>query len=178
MGPWSDEFAPNGHVDCLRHPIAHSQHLVQAARQDKGWVGAPGNTAILLRPGFAGGMKDEAMRLWLLACAAALTIQTAFAAASDVDQPTRDRVEESLASVFVRPQTAIWRFDDYKPYVDGDHVVCGAVNFQSAQQHYLGFHQFYAIIHDHGVTLAQIADPMADTSGKLSEKLMELCGKA
>ncbi len=120
------------------------------------------------------------MRLWLLACASAWIIGAAVpqaAHAAEVDQDVRDKVEDSLAGVFVRPQTTIWRFDEYKPYVDGDHVVCGWANFESAQQSYVGYHQFYAIMHDGAVTLAQIADPLSDTSGKLAEKLDELCGK-
>ena len=121
------------------------------------------------------------MKPWpapLPACllAAALCLAGRAARADDVPTLTRDRIEENLAGVFIAPQTAIWHFSYEKPYVSGERVVCGWVNFQSAQQRYVGYHQFYAIINDGQVDLAQIEDAVSDTTGKLADKLKLLCG--
>ncbi len=100
------------------------------------------------------------------------------ALADDLPVALQDTVEAAVGTNFTAPQTAVWRFDGVKPYVLGDRVVCGYVNFQSAGQHYLGFHQFYAIIHEDAVSLAQISDPNSDASGQLAAKLRQLCGPA
>ncbi len=112
-------------------------------------------------------------RAWLglvmCACAGA-------ARADDVPVALQDTVEAAMALNFIRPQTTVWRFDGVKPYVLGDRVVCGYVNFQTASAHYLGYHQFYAVIHEGTVALAQIDDPANDSSGQLAAKLRQLCG--
>ena len=114
-----------------------------------------------------------------MACAGglALALGAGSAMADEVSVEVRDRVEEALSGTFMQPQTAIWRFDSDKPYVSGKRIVCGAVNFQSAQQMYVGYYQFYAIVTDGKVLVAQIADPVSDVSGKLAETLRQFCGK-
>ncbi len=97
-------------------------------------------------------------------------------AAEEVSTPVQDQIEAKLSDGFLIPQTTIWHFDGDKPYVGGERVVCGWVNFQSAQQTYVGYHQFYAIVSDNTVTLTQIDDPVSDTSGELAAKLKSLCG--
>ncbi len=119
------------------------------------------------------------MRLWLAIGAINLTMLAGApgpAAADDVSTPVRDRIEEKLSGAFLAPQTTIWHFDTDKPYVSGKRVICGWVNFQSAQQTYVGFHQFYAIVYNGEVLLSQIDDPVSDTSGELAAKLNSLCG--
>ncbi len=111
--------------------------------------------------------------LGVVVCACALP-----AHADDVSVALQDIVEAAMAANFIRPQTNMWRFDGLKPYVLGDHVVCGYVNFQSAGARYLGFHQFYAVVHNDAVTLAQIDDPDNDGTGQLAAKLRLLCGPA
>ncbi len=111
---------------------------------------------------------------------AALVLCAACAAAARAEVPSpllQDRVEEALSSNFVRPETAIWRFEDMKSYTGSGAVVCGSVNYESSAHKYLGFHRFYAIIEDSKVTLAQVSDPTQDTSGRLEEKLHVLCDK-
>ncbi len=98
------------------------------------------------------------------------------ALADEVPTADRDRIQDNLSTAFVRPQLAIWHFDGERTYIGADRLVCGWVNFQSAQQTYVGYHQFYAIVRYGKVTLAQIDDPVSDTSGKLAEKLKGLCG--
>ncbi len=98
------------------------------------------------------------------------------AAADEVSIGVRDGIEEKLSPAFLAPQTTLWRFDSEKPYVSGKQVVCGWVNFQSAQQTYVGYHQFYAMILNGQVILAQIDDPVSDTSGQLAATLKTLCG--
>ncbi len=90
----------------------------------------------------------------------------------------QDAIEDYLSPNFVLPQTSVWRFADVKPYIGGQVLVCGKVNFQSAMQRYLGFHRFYAALDHDRVVLAQIESPVDDPSGRLSEKLDLLCGKA
>ena len=97
--------------------------------------------------------------------------------AEEVSLGVRDGIEDKLSPAFLSPQTTLWRFDSEKPYVSGKRVVCGWVNFQSAQQTYVGYHQFYAMILDGQVILAQIDDPVSDTSGELAVKLKALCGE-
>ena len=124
-------------------------------------------------------MREGGMRLWLAACVVgfpALAGTLRAAAADEVSVAVRDRIEENLSGAFILPQTTVWRFDEEKAYVSGERVVCGWVNFQSAQQRYVGYHQFYAIMNDGQVDLAQIDDPVSDTSGKLAGKLKLLCG--
>ena len=116
-------------------------------------------------------MRNAWFGVAMCACAAP-------ALADDVPVALQDTVEAAVGTNFIRPQTTVWRFDGVKPYVLGDRVVCGYVNFQSAGAHYLGFHQFYAIIHEDAVSLAQIADPDTDASGQLAAKLRQLCGPA
>ncbi len=118
------------------------------------------------------------MRLWLVAGMLGSVIAglPGGAAAGEVTTETRDRIEEKLSDAFLAPQTTLWQFDAELPYVSGERVVCGWVNFQSAQQKYVGFHQFYAIVANGLVTLAQIDDPVSDTSGELANKLSTLCG--
>ena len=118
------------------------------------------------------------MRLWLVAGMLGSVIAglPGRATAGEVTIETRDRIEEKLSNAFLAPQTTLWQFDAELPYVSGERVVCGWVNFQSAQQKYVGFHQFYAIVADGLVTLAQIDDPVSDTSGELANKLNTLCG--
>ena len=98
------------------------------------------------------------------------------AAADEVSTDLRDQVTEKLSDAFLAPQTTMWKFDAELPYVSGKRVVCGWVNFQSAQQTYVGYHQFYAIISDGQVTVAQIDDPVSDVSGQLASTLKALCG--
>lgn len=108
----------------------------------------------------------------------ALLLLTAIAvpAVAETVAPTlRDTIEDTMSTNFVRPQTTIWRFDAMKPYLGDEQVVCGWVNYESAAQKYLGFHQFYAIVSNGAVTLSQIGDPTQDPSGKLAEKLKALC---
>ncbi len=118
------------------------------------------------------------MRLWLVAgmLGSVFAGVPAGAAAGEVATEIRDRIEEKLSPAFLLPQTTLWQFDAELPFVGGEHVVCGWVNFQSAQQKYVGFHQFYAILSGGAVTLAQIDDPVSDTSGELADKLKTLCG--
>ncbi len=119
------------------------------------------------------------MRLWLTIGAVGFAMFAWVpgpASADEVAVPVQDRIEEKLSSTFFSPQTTLWHFDTEKAYVNGERTVCGWVNFQSAQQTYVGYHQFYAII-DHGeVRLAQIEDPVSDTTGVLASKLKSLCG--
>ncbi len=119
------------------------------------------------------------MRFWLLAGVLGSVMvggACGQAAAEEVSSQIRDQVEEKLSDAFLAPQTTIWQFDAELPYVSGERVVCGWVNFQSAQQKYVGFHQFYAIVSAGQVTLAQIDDPVSDISGQLADKLKTLCG--
>ena len=90
----------------------------------------------------------------------------------------QDTIEDYLVPNFVLPQTSIWRFADVKPYIGGQTLVCGKVNFQSAMRRYQGFHRFYAVLDQGRVTLAQIENHDEDTSGRLTEKLDLICGKA
>ncbi len=113
----------------------------------------------------------------MLGLAAAL----ACPARGSAEPPTvqqQDTVEDYLVPNFVLPQTSIWRFADVKPYVGGQTLICGKVNFQSAMRRYQGFHRFYAVLTNGRVTLAQIDNPDEDVSGRLGEKLDLLCGKA
>jgi hypothetical protein len=112
---------------------------------------------------------------WLISLPA-LAATSPGAGASPVPLDIRDKVEEYFRQGFVLPQTNIWRFDSMKPYVSGDQVVCGWVNFQSAAQVFVGFHQFYAIIHQGEISLAQMSDPGEDTTGARADKLALLCG--
>ena len=119
------------------------------------------------------------MRVWLAAGALGVAVLAGLpgrASADEVSTLVRDRIEEKLSDAFISPQTTLWHFDGDKLYVGGERVVCGWVNFQSAQQTYVGYHQFYAMVADSQVTLAQIDDPVSDTSGELSAKLKSLCG--
>ncbi len=117
------------------------------------------------------------MRVWLLAyVGAAMMTGAAAARADEVPAAVRDLVTEKLAATFLQPQTTLWRWDSDNPYVGSERVVCGMVNFQSAQQRYTGYHQFYAIIDGDAVVLTQIDNPVYDTSGKLRDKLTQLCG--
>ncbi len=114
----------------------------------------------------------RAVRLWVagvagLACMAA--------SGEPVPQDVRDKVEAAFHARFLRPETNIWRFDAMRPYLGSDKVVCGFVNFQSAAQRYVGFHQFYAIIHQGEVQLSQFEDVREDSSGALLIKLKTLC---
>jgi hypothetical protein len=104
----------------------------------------------------------------------------AFAATSPNPVPLdiRDKVEAYFQAAFVLPQTNIWHFDSIKPYIEGDQVVCGWVNFQSAAQAYVGFHQFYAIVHQGEIGLGQMDNPVEDTTGARLEKLNLLCGRS
>ena len=111
---------------------------------------------------------------------AALVWMSALAAVAGAETPgtvLQDRVEDALSQNFVRPETAIWRFEDMKSYTGGEAVVCGSVNYESSAHKYLGFHRFYAIVDGSKVTLAQVSDPTQDTSGRLEEKLHVLCDK-
>ena len=118
------------------------------------------------------------MRLWLSigVCCSAMLAGQGRAVAGEVGTPVRDLIEEKLSDAFLAPQTTIWHFDEERPYISGERIVCGWVNFQSAQQTYVGFHQFYAILIKDDVTLAQIDDPVSDASGELAAKLKLLCG--
>ena len=118
------------------------------------------------------------MRFWLAAgvLGAMMCGLGGQAAADEVPTQLRDKIEEKLSDAFLAPQMTLWRFDAELPYISGDHVVCGWVNFQSAEQKYVGFHQFYAIVSGDQVTLAQIDDPVSDVSGQLADKLKMLCG--
>ncbi len=120
------------------------------------------------------------MRFWLTAGMlgfAAIVGWSGRAVADEVTLQMRDQIEDRLSSAFIAPQTAIWHFDADLPYVGAERVVCGWVNFQSAQQKYVGFHQFYAIFSSGQITVSQIEDPVSDTSGELAEKLKAFCGK-
>ena len=121
------------------------------------------------------GLRWRLRNAWLgtMMCAFAVP-----ARAEDVPVAMQDAVEAAMAIDFVRPQTNTWHFDSVKPYVLGDRVVCGYVNYQTAGARYLGFHQFYAVIHDGAVSLSQISDPDNDASGQLAAKLLLLCGPA
>jgi hypothetical protein len=88
----------------------------------------------------------------------------------------RDKIEEYFRPEFILPQTNIWRFDSIKPFISGDQVVCGWVNFQSAAQLFVGYRQFYAIVHQGDISLAQMSDVAEDTSGARASKLALLCG--
>jgi hypothetical protein len=112
----------------------------------------------------------------ILACIMASACLLA-ARAAEVPTELRDRVAEAMAGDFVRPQTTIYRFDSVRPYSGGDDVVCGAVNYESSEQKYVGFHDFYAMIHDGKVILHQTDDPGVDTSGALRDKLNAICPK-
>ena len=119
------------------------------------------------------------MRFWLTVGALAFGVlveSPGMAAADEVTVPLQDRIEANLSSNFFSPQTTVWHFDADIAYVSGERVVCGWVNFQSAQQTYVGYHQFYAIVSDGEVTLAQIEDAVSDVSGELAAKLKTLCG--
>ncbi len=100
------------------------------------------------------------------------------AQAEPVSLKQRDAVEAYLAPGLVLPNTAIWQFAPLKDYVSGQKLVCGKVNFQSARQTYLGYHQFYAALDGDRVTVAQIDNPVQDPSGRLRAKLDLLCGKS
>ncbi len=115
------------------------------------WVAA----AVLAQPGVAG----------------------AAAQAPELTPQQRDMVEDAMASELVLPETATYRFDPPKPYLGGAELICGAVNYQTAARHLSGFHNFYAIVSDGKVTLAQIYQPDEDASGKLHYKIKLLCGR-
>ncbi len=119
------------------------------------------------------------MRLWLTAGACGLGLLASScraASAGEVSLPMQDAIEDKLSGAFISPQTAIWHFDADVPYISGERLVCGWVNFESAQQKYVGYHQFYAITFSGAVTLVQMDDPVSDTSGQLAAKLKSLCG--
>ncbi len=120
------------------------------------------------------------MRFWpvtgVLGCVAAAGL-SGQAAADEVSPQIREQIEEKLSDAFLAPQTTLYRFDADMAYVSGKRVVCGWVNFQSAGQKYVGYHQFYAIISAGQVILTQVDDPVSDTTGELAAKLKTLCGK-
>jgi hypothetical protein len=101
----------------------------------------------------------------------------AAAQGQELTQQQRDMIADAMAPQLVLPETAQYRFDAPKPYVDGASVVCGQVNYQSAGRVYTGFHNFYAILQNGAVTLAQIDAPDEDATGKLRLKLKVLCGR-
>jgi hypothetical protein len=120
-------------------------------------------------------MEAVAMRLgWggILVCAGLACMG---AAEEPVPQDLQDKTEAALSPHFINPQTNIWRFDGLRPFLGPDKVVCGWVNYQTAGQHYFGFHQFYAIIHEGKVQMAQLWDIREDTSGAMAAKMKVLC---
>ncbi len=93
-----------------------------------------------------------------------------------VSQPVRDLVEAEIGKDFVLPQTTQWRFDYTLPYAGGSgDVVCGSVNYQSAQRKYVGWHVFYAIVDRNTVKLNQVVDPSFDTTGQIAARFRLLC---
>ena len=120
--------------------------------------------------------RPPAVRSTVAALAAFVALQ-GVAWAEPVSLKQRDAVQAYLAPSLVLPGTAIWQFEPLKDYVSGQKLVCGKVNYQSAQQTYLGYHQFFAALDGDRVTVAQIDNPAQDPSGKLRAKLDLFCGK-
>jgi hypothetical protein len=114
------------------------------------------------------------LALTLLAATAAAAMP---AGAQELTLHQRDLVEDAMAPKMVLPETAIWEFGPFKPYLGTTKLVCGRVNYQSAMRQYVGFHRFYALMDGEDVTLIQIQDDPTDPSGKLRAKLDFLCGK-
>ena len=113
---------------------------------------------------------------------ATLGLAASFACPIDgwAEPPTvqqQDLIEDHFIPNFVLPQTSIWRFSDVRPYIDGQTLICGKVNFQSAMRRYVGFQRFFAAIDHDQIILAQLENPDEDPSGKLAAKLDLLCGK-
>jgi hypothetical protein len=111
-----------------------------------------------------------------LAVALLLGVTASAAQAQDLTPHLRDAIEDALAPDLVFPETANWRFDPIKPYLGTQKLVCGWVDYQSAERKYVGAHRFYAILDGATVTKAQINDPSEDISGSLASKLKLLCG--
>jgi len=114
----------------------------------------------------------------LLAAAApfAAAAPPAAAATTPIPWAIREQVEAKLAGSFVYPETSNYIFQDYRPYLGQDRVVCGVVDFQSSVKKYVGAHHFYAIVHDGVVGLTQLDDPVEDVSGERMAKMKLLCG--
>ncbi len=120
----------------------------------------------------------------LLACAVILPGAVRAAAAETppgtepVPMEVRDMVEDNISKHLVLPETAEWRFSFMAPYAGGGKVVCGQVNYQSAQRKYVGYQSFYAIIRDNAVGLSQLKDPdWFDASGQEAKKFELLCDR-
>jgi hypothetical protein len=117
------------------------------------------------------------LRMAITAAAMTLMASTASAVqAADLSPHLRDVIEDAFAPNLVLPETARWRFDPVRPYLDGQKLVCGWVDYQSAMRTYVGAHRFYAILDGAVVKQAQINDPGQDVSGNLAYKLKLLCG--
>jgi hypothetical protein len=122
-------------------------------------------------------MRPSAQSLVIAASLLAQIQASAAALAQELTPQQRDMIEDAMAPDLVLPETAIYRFDAPKPYIDGATLVCGQVNYQSASRVYTGFHNFYAVVSDGKVTLSQIDAPEDDASGKLHAKIKLLCGR-
>lgn len=96
--------------------------------------------------------------------------------AEDSSLHQRDLVIAKLDNQLVIPETALWRWAPLKPYLGSVKLVCGEVNYESSTRKYQGYHRFYALVDSDRVTLAQIEDARQDPSGRLKEKLDDLCG--
>jgi hypothetical protein len=91
-------------------------------------------------------------------------------------QHLMDVVEDYLAPTLVLPETAEWSFDPLKPYLSGQTLVCGWVDYQSSARQYVGKHRFYAILDGSRVTAAQIYDRAEDNAGNIAKKFVAICG--
>jgi len=94
-----------------------------------------------------------------------------------LSQHLRDLIEDYLAPTLVLPETAEWSYDPVKPFVGGQTLVCGWVNYQSSVRKYVGMHRFYAILQGNTVNDAEIYDPAEDNAGNIAKKFVTICGR-
>jgi hypothetical protein len=67
-------------------------------------------------------------------------------AATPVPPDVQQRIIAKFADTLVLPETAIWRFDDFRPFEAGGNVACGHINYQDSTRAYIGWRPFYAVV--------------------------------
>jgi hypothetical protein len=114
--------------------------------------------------------------LLYLACARPVHAADPAGGADSIPLETRDLVQAAISVHLVLPQTARWEFLFMTPYAGGGKLVCGRVNFQSAERRYVGPIRFYAIVASGRVTRSQLQDPPnIDTTGGEERTFDLLC---